>query len=112
MNRHNIEASLKTIREKLDYIERELKENGTEKVDKREKTRLDFEAAVGYVKAKARKTGRISNDDVLLLSELKGQFKGLWGKNVLANMFKGIAREDKEFRAEPYGDNTYLVPIR
>lgn len=111
MNKRNLLLALKTAKEKLEYIEAELN-NGIDKTPtEREKTKMDAESAIEFVKAKTRKAGRLPNDDFMLLKDLKGQFKGLWGKNVVANMFQGIAREDPEFRVEKFGQNVYLVKL-
>jgi len=108
MNTHNIKTSLKTIRQKLDYIEGEIKAV-EDQPDEKEKQKLEFESALNFIKAKVLKFGRMKNDDVLFIKEIQNQFSGRWGKNVMASLFEGIGREDKRFHHEKHGDTHYLV---
>jgi hypothetical protein len=107
MNRHNILTAINTIEQRLEYIKQELDDEL--KPSNKEKAKLEFEAAINFIKAKVLKYDKVENNDVFLIRELQTTFSGRWGKNVLASLFKGIAREDPRFRLDKHGESIYLV---
>jgi len=111
INIQNLELALKTAQDKLDYCLQELERA---KAERQETQKMGFEETVAYIKSLAAEAWKkdkrpLINDDVMLIKKLEANCSGRWGKNVLAKMFRSIAKDaPRYFKCEVSGKTVYL----